>query len=464
MPYHDFRQFLDVLRQQGELIDVDRPIALTDVGKALKQAYQKGRPAVSFNDNGTEFPLVCGVYSDRNKALLAFQADEKTILQKVLDGLDNPIAPKMVKGNAPCHEVVITGDDIDINRFPIPTYSPKDGGPYITPGIVVSKDPETGVPDIGHYRFLILSKNTVSFSAQPFHRFGKNLAKCQKMGVKPRGALIIGVDPILAYTCQVQVHDQTNDWEVAGGLRGRADRASSNARPATSEVPATAEVVIVEFEVDMAKTVMEGPLGEYTLATTSPASLKPLALPVTTRHHPPQQAGVPGPAHRQAGHREPHPQADPVRGVVPENAEAPVPDHRRAYQVRASAGVSFYVVISMNQRFAGEARQVILSAMSSNIRPKWTVVVDPDIDVHSSSDVEWAMAFRTQPQRDVIIVDQIPAGPSDPSIDDPTKPRPFRTASSIGIDATRPYGKPFSEVADVPGWEDFEMPELDGWR
>src|SRR5882724_7333027 len=94
MPYQDFRQFLNVLRQQGELVDVDRPIALTDVGKALKQAYQNGRPAVCFNDNGTEFPLVCGVYSDRNKALLAFQSDEKTILQKVLDGLDNPIAPR----------------------------------------------------------------------------------------------------------------------------------------------------------------------------------------------------------------------------------------------------------------------------------------------------------------------------------------------------------------------------------
>jgi 4-hydroxy-3-polyprenylbenzoate decarboxylase/2,5-furandicarboxylate decarboxylase 1 len=129
--------------------------------------------------------------------------------------------------------------------------------------------------------------------------------------------------------------------------------------------------------------------------------------------------------------------------------------------VRASAGVSFYVVIGMNQRFAGEARQVILAAIASNIRPKWVIVVDPDIDVHSSAEVEWAMAFHTQPQRDVIIVDQIPAGPSDPSIDDPTKPRLFRTASAIGVDATRPCGKPFSEVAHVPGWQDFEMPELD---
>jgi 4-hydroxy-3-polyprenylbenzoate decarboxylase/2,5-furandicarboxylate decarboxylase 1 len=456
MPYQDFRQFLDVLRQQGELIDVDRHVALTDTGKALKQAYQNGRPAVVFNDNGTEFPLVCGVYSDRTKALLAFQSDEKSVLQKVLDGLDNPIAPTMTKGPAPCQDVVITGDDIDINKFPIPTYSPKDGGPYITPGIVVSKDPETGVPDIGHYRFLILSKNTFSFSAQPFHRFGKNLTKCQKMGVKPKGALIIGVDPVLAYTCQVQVHDQTNDWEIAGGFRGEPVELVK-CKTCDIEVPATSEVVI-EFEVDMDNMVMEGPLGEYTGYYTPP-SLKPVATitAITHRKKPIFQGLLTGKPVTE----------NHILKQIPFEASFLKTLKRQfptieSVSVRASAGVSFYVVISMNQRFAGEARQVILSAMSSNIRPKWTIVVDPDIDVHSSSEVEWAMAFRTQPQRDVIIVDQIPAGPSDPSIDDPTKARPFRTASAIGVDATRPYGKPFSEVADVPGWEDFAMPELDG--
>jgi 2,5-furandicarboxylate decarboxylase 1 len=456
MPYRDFRQFLDALRQHGELVDVNRSIALSDVGKALKQAYQKGRPAVCFQNNGTEFPLVCGVYSDRRKALLAFQTDEKTILQKVLDGLDNPIAPIVVNGKAPCHEVVITGDEIDITRFPIPTYSPKDGGPYLTPGIVVSKDPETGVPDVGHYRFLILGKDTFSFSAQPFHRFGKNLAKCQKMGITPKAALIIGVDPVLAYTCQVQVYDQTNDWEIAGGLRG-APIELTKCKTCDIEVPATAEVVI-EFEVDMAQTVMEGPLGEYTGYYTPP-SLKPVAriTAITHRLKPIFQGLLTGKPVTE----------NHILKQIPFEASFLKTLKRQfpsieAISVRASAGVSFYVVIGMNQRFAGEARQVILAAMSSNIRPKWVIVVDLDIDVHSSSDVEWAMAFRTQPQRDVIIVDQIPAGPSDPSIDDPTKPRPFRTASSIGIDATRPYGKPFSEVADVPGWEDFEMPEFGG--
>jgi UbiD family decarboxylase len=62
MPYQDFRQFLDVLRQHGELIDVNRPVALNDVGKAMKQSYVRQGPAIMFNQNGTDYPLVAGVY------------------------------------------------------------------------------------------------------------------------------------------------------------------------------------------------------------------------------------------------------------------------------------------------------------------------------------------------------------------------------------------------------------------
>ena len=69
MPYQDFRQFLDVLRQHGELLDINRPIALTDVGKAMKQSYKRQGPAILFNKTDAEFPLVCGVYSTRSKAL-----------------------------------------------------------------------------------------------------------------------------------------------------------------------------------------------------------------------------------------------------------------------------------------------------------------------------------------------------------------------------------------------------------
>src|SRR3984885_3850238 len=104
MPFQDFRQFLDVLRQHGELIDINRPVALNDVGKAMKQAYVRNGPALMFNNNGTDYPLVAGIYSTRGKALLAFEADEDTIFGKVMTGLDNPIAPTMFSGKAPCQD------------------------------------------------------------------------------------------------------------------------------------------------------------------------------------------------------------------------------------------------------------------------------------------------------------------------------------------------------------------------
>src|ERR1700730_5842283 len=114
MPFADFRQFLDVLRQHGELIDINRPVALNDVGKAMKQAYVRNGPAIMFNNNGTDYPLVAGIYSTRGKALLAFEPDQYQFFDEVLQGLDNPIPPVMAANGVPCHDEIIEGDAIDI--------------------------------------------------------------------------------------------------------------------------------------------------------------------------------------------------------------------------------------------------------------------------------------------------------------------------------------------------------------
>jgi len=193
-------------RKHGELFDVDRPVALElEVAKALRKSAAVGGPAFVFKNNGTRFPLVAGVYNTRAKALIALEATEETVVERILAGLSKRIAPVVVK-NAPVHENVITGDAIDLGALPVPKYSPDDGGPYITPGIVVSQDPETGVPDIGHYRFEIIDKQTMSFNALPMHRLGKHIAKARALGhTTYRAALVIGVDPLLAYTSPIQV-------------------------------------------------------------------------------------------------------------------------------------------------------------------------------------------------------------------------------------------------------------------
>jgi 2,5-furandicarboxylate decarboxylase 1 len=458
MAYKDFRQFLEVLRQNKFLVDIDRPVDLrTEVGKTLKQGYVKGGPAFIFTKNGTDYPLVTGVYSTRDMALAAFEATEETIMAKVIHGLENPIPPSAFAGAAPCQEVVLTGDDIDITRFPIPTYSPMDGGPYITAGIIVSKDPETGIPDVGHYRFQVIGKNTMAFLAQPFHRFGKHLAKYRKLGKVPQAAMIIGVDPIIAYTCQAQLPDTTNDWDIAGGLRG-APVELVRCKSVDLEVPATAEVVI-EFEVDLDNLIMEGPLGEYTGYYT-PASKKPTARikTITHRRKPYFQGLLTGkPVTENHILKQ-----IPFEASVWKDLRTRFPTIERV-AIPPSGGVSFYVVIAMKPRYAGEARQAIMAAMASNIRPKWVIAVEPDINIHDSAEVEWAMSFRVQPDHDVFVVPYTPAGPLDPSVDD-TVALNARTSASVGIDATRPFGKTYPDVADVPGWEEFVVPELAGWR
>jgi 4-hydroxy-3-polyprenylbenzoate decarboxylase/2,5-furandicarboxylate decarboxylase 1 len=179
--------------------------------------------------------------------------------------------------DGPVHENVILGDDIDLSILPVPRYSPDDGGPYITPGFVVSHDPETGVPDIGHYRCEIIDNKTMSLMAAPSHRFAKNQAKAQRVGHKTfRASLVIGVDPMIAYSCLIQVPEDTNDWKIVGGMRGEAVELVK-CRTNDVSVPAHAEVVI-EFEVDFTQTVAEGPLGEYTGYYT-PASPKPVVRP-----------------------------------------------------------------------------------------------------------------------------------------------------------------------------------------
>ena len=262
---------------------------------------------------------------------------------------------------------------------------------YITPGIVVSEDPETGVPDVGHYRFLILGKDTVSFSAQPFHRFGKNLAKCKKLGIVPKAALVIGVDPIIAYTCQVQVPDTTDDWALAGGLRG-APVELVECKTCDVKVPATSEVVI-EFEVDLNTTVLEGPLGEYTGYYTRP-SQKPVAriTAITHRRKPIFQGLLTGkPVTENHILKQ-----IPFEASFLRVAEAAVPDH----QAGVGARFSRRVVLRGDRDGAALCRRGAPGDPCGDVK-QHPAEMDrdrrPDIDVHSSTEVEWALAFRVQP-------------------------------------------------------------------
>jgi 4-hydroxy-3-polyprenylbenzoate decarboxylase/2,5-furandicarboxylate decarboxylase 1 len=477
MPFQDFRDFLEALRESGELLEVDRAVSPElEVAKAMRKSAAISGPAIIFKNSGTAFPLVGGVYNTRSKALIALQATENNVFDKILQGMSNRIAPVLIS-NPPVHENIILSDSVDLSRLPIVKYSPDDGGPYITAGIVVSKDPETGVPDIGHYRFEVVEKAAFSFLALPNHRFARNMAKARSLGRTTfDAALVIGVDPAVAYTCPIQVPDGTNDFEVVGGIRGAALELTK-CETIDVEVPANAEFVF-ELEVDFTHEAFEGPLGEFTGYYT-PGSKKPIARikAITHRNNAYFQAlltGVPPTENhilKQLSYEASY--FAMLKAQHPTITNLAMP---------ASGGVAFYVVIAMTQRYAGEARHAILTTIASSQRPKKVVVVDPDIDVRNPDQVEWAITFRTQPARDIIIVDGLPGGTLDPSVDG-SVPLNQRVGSAMGIDATFPFdvskqkaaevpagdacgpavaehGHEFFKVADIPGWKDYDFPEL----
>lgn len=457
MAYKDLREFLDSCRKDGDLIEVDRRIDMDlEVGKALKKSYARSGPIIMFRNTGTPYQAVGGVFGNRAKALRAFEACENEIQSKFIAGLSRPLPPIRVKA-APCQEIVITGKDIDLSQIPIPKFSPLDGGPYLTAGISVSKDPETGIVDIGHYRFQVLGRDIFGFMAQPFHRLGKNCDKARKLGMdKYEIALVVGTDPVLGYSCQVQVADDVNDWTIVGGLRGEAVELVK-CKTIDVEVPAHAEFVF-ELEIDFTTEMMEGPLGEYTGYMT-PGDPKPIARvkAITHRQDPLFQILLTG------------------KPITENHMLKNIPFEASFYHtmkkqfptltdiaITPSGGVQLYLVMAMKPRYAGEARHAILAAMASNVRPKWVIVVDPDIDVHSSAEVEWAMSFRVDPVKDTFTIDQVPSAPLDPSSSGNSLQE--KVNSAIGIDATMPFGGAYATVADVPGWRTYDFPELTGTK
>ena len=152
--------------------------------------------------------------------------DPETMLEipffdKVVAGLSRRLAPTIVSGQALCQEHVITGDAIDVRRFPVPVYSPKDGGAYITPGIVVSKDPENGVTDIGHYRFMVLDGKLMSFLTEPHHRLGKNLAKHKRLGLPAKGENYMAYRTVKEFPIVGDVMNKAFEQVATGQLPAR---------------------------------------------------------------------------------------------------------------------------------------------------------------------------------------------------------------------------------------------------
>ncbi len=448
MPYQDLRAYLSILESNGLLHRVRKEVDKDwEIAAAARVLFQKvpsqNRPAIIFdNVKGYGIPVVAGVLgASRAVYALALETEVKRVSERWAAAQTNPVAPRLVTGG-PCKENILTGRQVDMFKFPVPVWTVgEDPGPYLTSPYVVTKDPETGIHNVGTYRVQVKAKDRIGCMMN-FHQHGRrHVDMYNRLGRSTPVAVVLGTDPVIGLCSVARIMYGLDEYAVAGGLRGEPVEL---VQCETSDllVPASAEIVI-EGEIEANTLQHEGPFGEYTGYMGPDGDAYEIKVKaITHRHNPIFQAFISQmPPSESSLIRSIGREAGLLKGL--RDLHLPVKDLR----LKESGGAAAYLVISVSpDGSAGLTKQVAWAAWA--IDPtlgKFTVIVDDDIDVWDDFAVDWAMSFRVQPAQDCTLVPDSASVRLDPSTapaDEPQLTKKRSVGSKILIDATKKHKFP----------------------
>lgn len=459
MAHKDLREFIGRLEEEGELKRVTKEVDWNiEIGTVMIKIFGMNGPAILFeNVKGSKFPLLSGAMLTDKRYALGIQTsvpDKRTLIKKVMEAIKNPVAPILVKDGT-CKENIDKGNEIDLYKFPTPRWHNLDGGRYIgTLGVVITRDPETNIRNMGIYRQQLHGKNKVGLLAT--QQVGQMFQKYKAMNKPMPIATAIGVDPAILVAACCQLAYGQDELEVAGALRGEPVELVK-CETVDLEVPANAEVVLEgEVTPDENQWEIEGPFGEYPGYYAGVTLKRPVInlTAVTYRDKPILQGTLPyKPPNEETTLRT----ISHTAGTHSKLLRYGIPGFKEVYL--PDMGCANHVTIASLDRHyhGGNARQLIEAIWAACPVSKWVIVVDDDIDIFDRGRVEWALATRVQPHRDIIISsNNQPGSDLDPSIHPDDRPYPFTKSSKIGIDATihfkgfefPPMTKPTSEEMD----------------
>src|ERR1700719_2051352 len=422
----NFRQFLDRLRQAGGLVALHQPVDIRHIATLVDQA----KTALFFHKViGYDVPVVSGIIRSRERAIMALGCEAyREIEDKLQQAIDRPIPPKYVK-TSPAREVVLLDDAVDLYKLPIPMSSIYDGGPMITAGVVITRDPEFGI-NSGIYRFIVKERNLTGIDIVTPNNMRMFAQRAYAQGRALPISISIGTHPIEITGSGYRAPLGMDEMAIAGGLRG----APVELAPCeTIDLPyiADAEIVLEAEILPTGWTWPGGRFGEFTrlmgglhwnpLVRIKAISMRRDAI-YYNLHMPWENTWLAAPT-RYAAIR----QALKTAGVIVKDINVTL------------GGCAFWHAVISIKKQPGKAKNALLAALSV-MDLKHVVVVDDDIDVFDPTEVEWAIATRVQGDRDVMIVGNARAKPLDPSL-----PQGFGvvpTGAKVGIDATIPEGIP----------------------
>lgn len=466
MPYADLREFMNKLEAAGKLRRISRQVDKDwEIAAVARVAFQSipepRRPALLFeNVKGFDTPVVLGVNgASRAIYCMALECEPGDVQRKWNESELLPIPPVLVQ-SGPVQENVFKGERADITRLPIPTWTVgEDPGPYITAGCVVTKDPDSGVRNVGTYRVQIKEPRKLGLFINYLQGGRDHVEKNNRAGRPTPVAIVMGTDPVIGLVSVSRVQADMDEFAVAGRLRGEAVQLV-RCQTVDLEVPATAEVVI-EGVIRANELENEGPFGEYT-GYMGPAAMSYVVdvTCITHRNKPIVQAFL---------SQMPPSESSCIRSIgrestllkhLKEDLRLPVRD----VHLLEHGGAAAYLVVSIKKTHPVQPRTVMFACWAYAPQfGKFTVVVDEDIDVRDPDEVNWALSFRVQPESDAFIMSGTAAVSLDPSQaaaavrqEESTR----RVSSKIGIDATRKHKYP---ALSLPPREHLERVRRD-WK
>lgn len=427
----DLRFCIQLLKSADRLLTIEREVDPKFELPAVMRAAEKLGSAILFNKvKGSELRVINNVLGSRDMLALLFETTSKQLAHEWIDRVSNPVEPELVS-SGPVKEVIKTGSEVNLGDLPIVTHSAKDGGPYITAGIVVAKDPETGVRNVSVNRMQHKGKARLGIGMMSPQHLGIIHDKCEKKGDALEIAVAIGNHPFETLVAATTVDYGIDEFTLSSALR-KEPLQLVKCETVDVEVPATAEIVL-EGKVLAGIREPGGPFGDFMQHYIPVGDRHVFKVKAITHRtdaiYQTIQAGSPEDVHLLALSRE-----GQVYDAVSKVADV---------QVVCMLPTILSCTISIRKRFEGEAKNVIAAAFGAYSWLKYCVVVDHDVDVFDLNDVWWAMATRSRPETGLLLVENALGFPGDP----------FNLhQSKLGIDATAPLNQ----------WEEFERKVVPG--
>ncbi len=431
----DLREYIAFLEERGEVKHVEGETPLLAIPSCMKESEREGKLLVVDQVEGYRYKVVNNLYGKREFLAELLGVEKEDVMKVVAHRSEHTIKPVMVK-DAPVQEVVLQGDEVDITQFPFIVHNAKDVGRYITGGVVIAKDPETGVRNLSFNRMQIKGKNKTGLRMSPHQDLEAYFKKASDRNEPLEIAVVIGSHPLILSAAACGPARDVDELDIAGGFMGQPVELVK-CKTVDLEVPADAEIVL-EGRIVPGEMEEEGPFGDFMEFYIPVMKNHIFHVDCITMRKDPLIHAI------SAGSRD-----DVTLLGTPREAQLYTALHNINIDVRAInimlCNNYLGCAIAIHKQSEFEVKNAMMACFSSFKFLKNCYIVDEDVDVFNPSDVFWAMNTRMRAQDGVFLVPN--------SMGFGRDVYGIHTCK-MGIDATAPFEK----------WDEFErvrIPEPD---